>query len=411
MKKIEAQEYKNYINLVGGSELSTEEYKLAIKKLYNSYENWLISIRTTREKLPQIEYKKWLNSLSTKDRIMYFADLAFFPSHTKLQEFGGFMSEIRDYRYDVTRKGTLSEEKRPSHYDIDVKEFKLENCVTEVTDQYSTMSKKQLKALPQYKLLPSFIKKNKLSKEFLTMALVTKHIMNYRTQVQFYTGYDFVNRTIKTIAKGTKFYHGSFAPLPETKRRKTFVGQTWVTQDKHNAFMYASQGNSDGCRLYDKDRGVMTLRDDYDWTMYVFEAKRDLNMLDVSRNSLSMIKKDYPYMEAVIATIFPTIDEQSIGRNSIIEYDYLFSMFVCEILELDGYTASGFKTFQAEEMICNMKSTMNDPVIYRWSGKTVNGWLNDSRFVGWTKEKDGSLQENEKIVLAQFYQNFVSFEQ
>jgi len=340
-------------------------------------------------------YKNWLSQLSMLNRIKYFISIIVDPKNTKLNKFGGFTNEVSDYRLDEMKKHYKQPSKRSS-YDIEVKYWGLENCVKSVTSIYSSLTKAQLKKLPQYKLLPKEIKRTRLSRELLIMALVTYHIGIYRVREQYFSK----NKEFTTILpKGTQFYHGRFAWNPRMTKRQNFVGETWISRDKHNSLAYASQVNANGTRLYD-NKGI-TLKDDYEWLMYVFKSKRDLKLLNINLQVAQILKHRYPYMNPIIDFIFP-IKEGELCRNSIIEYDYVFSMFVCHILKLDGYTAACFKNFQEEEMLCDIQNSLTEPVVYMWKGKTVNNWLN--------KSFGGKLKPNEKIALVQFYQNFSSFE-
>ena len=345
-----------------------------------------------------ILYNKWLDNLSITDKIKYFISLLVNSQNTKLDKFGGFETEVSDYRSrEIEKKSKQHTEKK--NYDIEVKKFGLENCRKKITDYYSKLTKQQLKKLEQYTHLPTEIKRNNLSRELLIMALVTYHISIYRIREQFYS----TNKSyITSLKKGTKFYHGRFAYNSRAKKRKYFIGETWLSRDKHNSFSYASQANDTGSRLYDK-KGI-TLRDDYEWFMYVFKATKDLKLLNINLQTVKIIKDKYPYMIPIIEFIFPIEqnNEEILCRNSIIEYDYVFSLFVCHILKLDGYLAACFTNFQEEEMLCNIESSLTKPVVYMWRGKTVNNWLNNSF--------NGKLKPNEKIALVRFYQQFASFE-
>lgn len=343
------------------------------------------------------EYNKWLNGLSEVDKIKYFISLINNPKKTKMDRFGGFIDEVGDYRFKDIRKKEKAVTKK-SNYDKEVIYFSLENCRKSIAEQYTKLSKSELKKLPQYKLLRKEIRKHKLSREYLIMALVTYHIVIYRIQEQFYSA---DKSYIKTINKGTRFYHGRFAYNAMKKKRVNFVGETWISRDKHNAMMYASQANDNGARLYD-NKGI-TIRDDYEWLMYVFKAKSKLKLLNINLDTILRIKKEYPYIIPLVEYIFPINEDGTLGRKSKIEYDYVFSLFVCYILKLDGYTASCFTHFQTEEMVCNIKKSLTEPVVYMWKGSTIKKWLNE-------KYEGKVMTPNEQIAFVLFYQQFANFE-
>lgn len=385
-------------------------------------------------------YNKWIHSLKPEKRIKYFVSLKQDSFSTKkkyeddLDKLDSFQTEIRSYMRNLTKYIT-----KPTYKQHKINNFSLDNCLTKDNlDYIGNMKAYKINIMYENNQLPDDLKYAEdeeiiekinitLSSEEIQQSIneiTDTNIENFREEYSYegpidlifklcadayktketlrlykhvYDRYD--EQQIHHVPKGTIYYTGKCGFNPRKRKLVNYSSNRlrWVVTDKNTALTYALNNKMDEEEFMAYTDTKIQIKNDWEAYVYKFKTKKDIKLLNINQESLYKIKIKHQYMTRIIEQIFPINKRGYIARDSAIDVDQLFSLFLCTVLKVDGYYYEDHSgVFYTETMICDIPNTMNTPEVYIWKGKELLQWIKDS----------GASNIGEKIIFYNFYINF-----
>jgi Leucine-rich repeat (LRR) protein len=168
-----------------------------------------------------------------------------------------------------------------------------------------------------------------------------------------------------TLPANTVLYRGVFAnkPIHGNYTRQNKPGIIWLTPNIHEAVRYSM-------RLYGISEEKP--RDNFRCEIYKCKTDEPLKLIIINKDNIETLKRDYPIITKLVDLIFP-IKNGMLNRNSMMFQDYIFSYYLCNYMNVDGYFADKINRLNGEIMICKQKLTMEK--LYIIKGSTVINWL------------------------------------
>ena len=150
------------------------------------------------------------------------------------------------------------------------------------------------------------------------------------------------------LRKGEPLYHGSKNNSGDPPTRKKFDGIFWCTKNVHTAMKYALTIRSDIYKSIDSIEYDPNLRAE----IYEFRAERDLRLLVISKQSIEWLRKNHPILTKYLDRAFTLTPTGFIRNISYLYPNYLFAMYVCNILKFDGFLINRNGSAESEIVLC-----------------------------------------------------------